>query len=83
MTFNPSDNITFANCLASTSVGNPFVILGKGARDEFARHSLGAWTETYQWLMIALRLAMIGHRRLLEPCDFAQDQRDLHRHVSV
>jgi hypothetical protein len=31
MTFNPSDNIAFANCLASTSVGNPFVILGKGA----------------------------------------------------
>ncbi len=25
--------------------------------------------------MIALRLAMIGHRRPFEPCDFAQDQR--------
>jgi len=34
-------------------------------------------------LMIALRLAMMGHRRPLEPCDFAQDQRDLHCHVSV
>ncbi len=42
MTFNPSDDIAFANCLASTSVGNPFVILGKGTRDELARHSLGA-----------------------------------------
>ena len=33
ITFNPSDNIAFANCLASLSVGNDSVFLGTGARD--------------------------------------------------
>jgi hypothetical protein len=41
-TLNPSDNIALANCLASLSVGNDFVFLGNGARDDLGRHSLGA-----------------------------------------
>jgi hypothetical protein len=48
MTFNPSDNIALANCLASISVGNDFVCLGAGARDDLGRHSLGLSNETYQ-----------------------------------
>ena len=47
MTFNPSDNIALANCLASISVGNDFVCLGAGARDDLGRHSLGLSNETY------------------------------------
>jgi hypothetical protein len=48
VTLNPPDNIAFANCLASVSVGNAVVFLDEGARDEVGRHSLGASTETYQ-----------------------------------
>jgi hypothetical protein len=52
VTFSPSDNIAFANCLASISFGNALVCLGDGARDEFGRHWLGASVETYQRLLI-------------------------------
>jgi len=48
VTFNPPANIAFANCLASISVGNAFVLREEGARDEAGRHSLGPSTETYQ-----------------------------------
>jgi hypothetical protein len=48
VTFNPSDNITLANCFASISVGNAFVLLEEGARDDVGFHSLGDTTETYQ-----------------------------------
>ena len=47
MTFNPSDNIALANCLASISVGNDFDCLGAGARDDRGRHWLGLSIETY------------------------------------
>ena len=60
VTFNPSDNIAFANRLASTSVENAFVVLDEGARDEVGRHSLGASTETYQRLVMTGYLAMIA-----------------------
>ena len=58
MTFNPSDNLALANCLASISVGNDFDCLGARARDELGRHSLGLSNETYQWLAITGSLAM-------------------------
>jgi hypothetical protein len=51
-------NIAFANRFASTSVGNAFVFLDEGARDEVGRHSLGASTETYQQLVMTAYLAM-------------------------
>jgi hypothetical protein len=60
VTANPSDSITFANCLASLSVGNDFVFLGNGARDDLGRHSLGAFTETYQRLVIFVYLATMA-----------------------
>ena len=60
VTSNPSDNIAFANRFASTSVGNAFVFLDEGARDEVGRHSLGASTETYQRLVMTGYLAMIA-----------------------
>ena len=40
VTLNPSDNIAFANCLASLSVGNGLVFLGTGARDDLNRQRL-------------------------------------------
>ena len=52
VTFNPSDNIAFANCLVSISSRNAFVCLEDGARADFGRHWLGASVETYQWLLI-------------------------------
>jgi hypothetical protein len=52
VTFNPSDNIAIANCLASISVGNDFVCLGEGARDDLGRHWLGHSNETYQRLLV-------------------------------
>ena len=60
MTFNPSDNIALANCLASISVGNEFDRLGEGARDDLARHWLGLSIETYQQWEIIVCLAMTG-----------------------
>jgi hypothetical protein len=48
MTFNPSDNIALANCLASISVGNDLDRLGEGVRDDLGRHWLGLSIETYQ-----------------------------------
>jgi hypothetical protein len=52
VTSSPSDNIAFANYLASTSFGNALVCLEDGARDDVGRHWLGASVETYQWLLI-------------------------------
>ena len=60
VTLNPPDNIAFANCLASLSVGNGFVFLGTGARDGLSRHSLGPSTETYQRLVIVVYLATMA-----------------------
>jgi hypothetical protein len=60
VTLNPSDNIAFANCLASLSVGNGLVFLGTGTRDDLSRHSLGPSTETYQRLVIVVYLAMMA-----------------------
>ena len=52
VTFNPSDNITFANCLASISVGNDFVSLKLGDLLEEDRHRFGPATETYQRFLV-------------------------------
>jgi hypothetical protein len=52
VTFNPSDNISFANCLASISVGKAFVSLEDGARDDVGRHWLGVSNATYQRLLV-------------------------------
>jgi len=54
VTFNPSDNIAFANCLASISVGNDFVCRGEGAREVAGRHWLGLSTETYPRLVMVV-----------------------------
>jgi hypothetical protein len=34
VTFSPSESFAFANCLASSSVGDDFVCLAEGAREE-------------------------------------------------
>jgi hypothetical protein len=62
MTFRPSDNIAFANCLASISVGNDFVSLIRGTAEEKRRKRkcFGVSTETNQWLVIDLYLAMMA-----------------------
>ena len=49
MTFNPSNNLTLANCLASISVGNDFDCLGPGARDDLRRHSAFQMKRTSCW----------------------------------
>jgi hypothetical protein len=51
VTFNPSDNFAFANCLASISVGNDFVSLKLGDLEEAVRHWFGPATETYQRIL--------------------------------
>ena len=51
VTFNPLDNITFANCLAAISVGNDFVSLKLGDLEEAGRHWFGPATETYQRIL--------------------------------
>jgi hypothetical protein len=48
MTLKPSDNIDFADLLASISFGNDFIFLEEGARDEQGRHSLALSNVTYQ-----------------------------------
>ena len=58
VTFRPSDSIAIANCLASISVGNDFVSLGRGAEE---KRSFGVSTETNQWLVnlyLAIMTAM-------------------------
>jgi hypothetical protein len=69
VTFNPSVNIVFANCLASISVGNALVCRREGARDDLARHLLGASTVTYQWLvclaMTPARVPTTDHHLIL------------------
>jgi hypothetical protein len=48
VTLNPSDNIAFANSLASLSSRNDIVFLEDGARDEQGRHWLPLSIVTYQ-----------------------------------
>jgi hypothetical protein len=55
VTSNPSDNIDFANRLASLSFLKAFVFLERGARDDPGCHSLGDTHETYQQLVKTLR----------------------------
>ena len=58
----PSDNINFANRLASLSFLKALVFLERGARDDPERHSLGDTHETYQQLVKALRaMAVLEH----------------------
>ena len=61
VTFRPSDSIAIANCLASISVGNDFVSLGRGAEE---KRSFGVSTETNQWL-VNLYLAIMTAIALL------------------
>jgi hypothetical protein len=68
VTFRPSDSIAIANCLASISVGNDFVCLARGTAEEkrCKRKCFGVSTETNQWLVIDLYLAMmaaLGHAK--------------------
>ena len=53
VTPNPADSISFANRLASISVGNAFVRLADGARGDVGRHCCGGSTETYQRFLMA------------------------------
>ena len=61
VTFRPSDNIAFANRLASISVGNDFVSLPRITTEEEKRKRkcFGVSTETNQWLVIELYLAKV------------------------
>ena len=58
VTFNPSDNIAFANCLASPSVGNDFVFTRIGSVGNVPPlfHSI----ETNQRLVMVVCLAMMA-----------------------
>ena len=62
VTFRPSDSIAIANCLASISVENDFVCLARGTAEEKRRKRkcFGVSTETNQWLVIDLYLAMMA-----------------------
>jgi hypothetical protein len=62
VTFRPSDNIAFANCFASISVGNDFVSLARGTAEEEKRKRkcFGVSTETNQWLVVDLYLIMMA-----------------------
>ena len=60
VTFRPSDSIAIAKCLASISVGNDFVTLGRGVAEEKRRKRFGAPTETNQRLVISLYLFMLA-----------------------
>ena len=61
VTFRPSDNIAFANRLASLSVGNDFVSLPRvtAEEDKRKRKFFGVSTETNQWL-VELYLTMMA-----------------------
>lgn len=61
VTFRPSDNIAFANRLASLSVGNDFVSLPRvtAEEDKRKRKCFGVSTETNQWL-VELYLTMMA-----------------------
>ena len=61
VTFRPSDNIAFANRLASISVGNDFVSLPRVTAEEESRKRkcFGVSTETNQRLVTELYLAMV------------------------
>jgi hypothetical protein len=61
VTFRPSDNIAFANCFASISVGNDFVSLARRTAkgEKCKRKCFGVSTETNQWL-IELYLTMMA-----------------------
>ena len=61
VTFRPSDNIAFANRLASISVGNDFVSLPRvtAEEDKRKRKCFGVSTETNQWL-VGLYLTMMA-----------------------
>ena len=60
VTFRPFDSISIANCLASVSVGKDFVSLGPRAPKERSRNCFGVSTETNQWLVVTLYLAMMA-----------------------
>ena len=55
VTSNPSDNIDFANRLASLSFLKAFVFLERDVRSDSECHSLGDTHETYQQLVKTLR----------------------------
>jgi hypothetical protein len=58
--FRPSASIAIANCFASISVGNDFdsLVRGTGEEKRRKRRCFGVSTETNQWLVIDLYLAM-------------------------
>jgi hypothetical protein len=60
VTFRPSDSIAIAKCLASISVGNDFVSLGRSVAEEKGRNRFGVSTETNQRLVINLYLFMLA-----------------------
>ena len=60
VTFIPSESFAFANCLASLSVGNDFVSLTEGDREETGPCCFGVSTETNQRLMRTVCLAMMA-----------------------
>ena len=62
VTFIPSESFAFANCLASFSVGNDFVCLTEGAREETDPCFFGVSTETNQRLMRIVCRAMLAEK---------------------
>jgi hypothetical protein len=66
VTFIPSESFAFANCLASLSVGNDFVCLTEGDREETGPCCFGVSTETNQRLMKTVCLAMMAAVGVLE-----------------
>ena len=60
VTFRPSDSIAIAKCLASISVGNDFVSLGRSVAEEKRRNPFGVSTETNQRLVISVYLFMLA-----------------------
>lgn len=68
VTFIPSESFAFANCLASLSVGNDFVSLTEGDREETGPCCFGVSTETNQRLMRTVCLAMMAAAQAKPGC---------------
>jgi hypothetical protein len=84
VTSNPSDNIDFANRLASLSFLKAFVFLERDVRSDSECHSLGDTHETYQQLVKTLRaMSCLGAFRSKKASPSGQDLGALSNEINM